>query len=150
MRKDGKVELFYVATSAPTTPEDKDDAAYTLVGMIKTWSQTGDSETIVAIDKDTGVFGDNCPGNKSGQIDLTFHRDFSGDAGQTILETAYKAITLAAQTIWWIKTTAEPSDEGRYGTGTVGAFNTVSNVGEKAEGSCRINLTNDYTVFTES
>lgn len=149
-RKLGTEELFYVATSAPTTANDKDDAAYSLFGLLKTWDMSIDGEAIIAQDKDAGAFGYALAGNKTATISGTFNREMTGDTGQDRVEDAALATSLSGQTIYFVKTTATSGDDGRHGSGVINNFSISSSDGEVAEGSFTMTLSSTYTRFTES
>lgn len=104
----GDAELVYVATTAPTVPSSKDDAAYKIVGLQTsfTYTLTGSERserTKLGVEK---AYGANTRGATLGA-----NSSRVPDDGQTILNNAAEAEGAVKSDVWVLITTGVPDEK---------------------------------------
>ena len=139
-RFNAKDELLYVSDSEPTAADDPND--YTLVGLLTDNPFAGTAEEIVASDKEASGFTSSFAGSRSYTVDLEANRKNTGDAGQVLVETAFRDGT----NLFWLITTGESGDEYRAGAASVTAFSTSSANDEIASMSATLSGQGTYTI----
>ena len=116
----GKIMKLWVSASAPSGAFDSGD--YTQFLLIQTMSFDGDKAVIDVSTRDNVFDTVNLSGRRTLTINLGSVYQFTGDAGQEILETNFLATTQAAAKNWWLLTTNVAGDKEHAGTGIIGSY----------------------------
>lgn len=115
-RFNAKDELLYWSDTAPETLTD--ESLYTLVGLLTNNPFAGQSNELVAADKDASGFVSKIAGSRSYSVNVEANRPAVADAGQKKIRDAWANGTRG----WWLITTGVTGDECKHGIASVTAY----------------------------
>lgn len=145
-RSVGNDELVYVATTAPTVPSSKDDAAYDIVGLQTSFNYQVQGQEVQIRDKRGSAIK---YGANTRSATLGVNTSLTADDGQTIMDNAAESES-PKTTVYVLITSGVNGDRFRHFTAEVGGLNDQSPTDAAATVEYSIGVTGAVTKGTLS